>query len=267
MVLKSVFKKGDISICNTDAICFVLLFLTAVSCMDGKKNYQVYDIMLWKETAAWDFAECISNGDFDEAASLIKEKKVDVDFKEPRFGATLLSWAILNDNYKAVKFLVDHGANPNSHDFYDGRSPIFYAASEFCSKEILRYLLEHDGNPNDYVNEHEVLSHGRSIETPLTGAAFIDIEKTKMLVDAGADVNFSVEAGWTPYFKAAIKPRMDVLEYLVFNCTMDYRKTFVVTLDTKDTLYLKELIMTNSVVHPDDSVIAERILNYINTHY
>jgi hypothetical protein len=71
----------------------------------------------------------------------------------------------------------------------------------------------------------------------------------------------------TGKFKAAIKPRMDVLEYLVFNCTMDYRKTFVVTLDTKDTLYLKELIMTNSVVHPDDSVIAERILNYINTHY
>ena len=245
---------------------FLIIIVTQllISCTGDEKNYHAYDIELWKDTEVWDFANCISKGNFEKAESILNQEKIPIDFKDPKFGETLLCWAIWNNNLDAVKFLVSHGANPNAHDTYNGQSPMSVAASEYNSVDILKYLLENGGSPNDYVKENEVLSHGQYLETPLTSAAYFSIEKTKLLVEAGADVNFAIKPGQTSFYKAAISTRMGILEYLLFNSKMDYKKTYIVTIDN-DTLYLKEILERKRVIHPEDSIIVKHIYDYIDT--
>lgn len=238
-----------------------IIIMVLTSCLGEKKDLLGRDIELWENTEIWGFARCISEGQFEKAKKMIARDHLDVDCKEPKFGETLLSWAILNDNIKAVRFLVDYGANPNSHNTYNGESPMTDAAGGFHSIEILSYLLMHGGNPNDHVRDHEILKY-KSSETPLTKAAFTSLEKTKMLVEAGGDPNFSVEAGQTSFFKAAY--RLDILEYLLTNCVFDNKKTYIVTLDTGDTLYLKELIEKDKVAYQQDSITVKRVLEYLD---
>jgi hypothetical protein len=247
---------------------FYLLFLLQVfvSCKETNNNFLAGDIELWRDTEIWNFAKCISNEEYEKAEQLINNNLFDVDFREPKYGETLLSWAVWNDNIDAVKFLVEHGANPNAHNTYDGLSPVTDASGGHNSTLILDYLLRHGGNPNDYVKENEVLTYGRSYETPLIKAAFVSIEKTKLLTNAGADANFAVKAGYTPLSQAALGTTMDVLEYLLYNCKIDYKKTYIVTMDTQDTLYLKDIIKTNNVVYQQDSIKVKRILDYIDRH-
>lgn len=246
-------------------IC-VLVALAIMGC-SGKRNYLGDDIRLWKETEAWELARCVSKNNFAKAEKILAKGQIDVDFREPRFGETLLFWAILNENIDAVRFLINHGANPNAHDTYNGESPIAIASDYFIRSDILAYLLAHGGNPNDYVKEDEELSHGPSNETPLTRAAFTSLEKTKMLVKAGADVNFSVEPGYTPLISAERKMSLEVAEYLLFECKADYKKSYVVTIDTGDTLYLKDLIQNRRLITADDSISTKRIMDYINAHF
>lgn len=250
---------------NKYYILFVICLI--ISCKEITWGGLGNDINLWRDTEIWDFANCVSNGDFNKAEVLLSGCKIDIDFKEPKYGETLLSWAVQNDNIEAVTFLVDHGANPNAHDSYNGKSPMVIAAEEFNSPEILKYLLNHGGNPNDHVNEGEHLTNGRSSYTPLIGAAFVSLEKTKMLVNAGADPNFAVEPGYTSYTHAAMRTQMDILEFLLKNCKMDYKKSFIVTLDTKDTLYLKEIIKKDDAICKMDSARYNRILNYLDKKY
>ena len=245
----------------------IILFQVLTSCWSEKRNFLGTDIELWEDTEVWDFARCISEGQFEKAEQLILQNHINVDYREPKFGETLLSWAVLNDKVEAVFFLVDHGANPNSHNTYNGVSPIIEAAGGFSSIEILRYLLLHGGNPNDYVKEYETLTHGRSIKTPLIAAAFISLEKTKMLIEAGGDANFAVEPGYTAFCQASLGIKKDVLEYLLLNCKIDFKKTYIVTLDTGDTLHLKELIEKDKVAYQQDSMTIKRILAYLDEHF
>jgi len=245
---------------------FILIITSIISC-SGEKNFHGDNIRLWENTEAWGLAKCISKNDFKKAEKILSHEHLDVDYKEPKYGETLLFWAVWNADIDAVKFLISHGANPNAHDTYNGESPIAIASDYFIRSDILAYLLAHGGNPNDYVKEDEELSHGPSNETPLTRAAFTSLEKTKMLVKAGADVNFSVEPGYTPLISAERKMSLEVAEYLLFECKADYKKSYVVTIDTGDTLYLKDLIQNRRLITADDSISTKRIMDYINAHF
>ena len=251
-------------ILNMKKYALFAIIIQIVVCLGCEHNYLGYDIELWRDTEVWLFAKSISKHDFDKAELLLKQNHLDVDCREPKFGETLLSWAVLNNDFDAVKFLVDHGANPNAHNTYNGVSPIADAASGVDSIDILKYLLEHGGDPNDYVHENEVLSYRRSVKTPLIRAAFISLEKTKLLVRNGADVNFAVEPGYTPLISAEWKMLPDVLDYLFFECKADYNKSYVITIDGNDTIPFRELINKRRVVSRDDSIIAKRIIEYID---
>lgn len=240
------------------------LLLVIVSCSEFSLfDYLGDNIKLWKDTEIWNFAKSVSKNDFKKAEELLSRDNIDVDCREPKFGETLLTWAVLNENFEAVKFLVEHGADPNSHDTYNGESPMTAAAAGFHSLEILRYLLLHGGNPNDYVKEDEKLTY-RSIETPLTKAASFNLEMTKLLVEAGADPNFAVEPGITPFYKAA--HRFDILEYMLSNCSLDYKKTFIETVEG-DTLFVREIVERYKDVYIEDSVRVKRILKYLDEHF
>ena len=116
----------------------VLVFLSIFGCSE-KENYLGDDIRLWKDTEAWEFAKSISNNNFEKAEEILAKGKIDVDYRETKYGQTLLFWAVWHADLDAVKFLISHGAEPNTHNTYNGDSPIAIASDYFIRSDILVY--------------------------------------------------------------------------------------------------------------------------------
>ena len=251
---------------NRSLIYIIVLVLLSIFSCSEKENYHGDDIRLWKDTEAWEFAKSISKNDFEKAEEILAKGKIDVDYREPKYGQTLLFWAVWNADFDAVKFLINHGAGPNTHNTYNGNSPIAIASDYFIRSDILVYLLSHGGNPNDYVKKDEKLSYAPVNETPLIRAAFTSLEKTKILVKAGADVNFFVDNDFrnTPLLSAERRTNLDIVEYLFLECKADYKKSYVITIDTGDTLSFKDIIQKRKLVTAKDSIVAKRIIEIID---
>jgi hypothetical protein len=105
---------------------------------------------------------------------------------------TLPMWAMYVKNKKAFEWLFKHGANPN-FDPGHNRCALFWAARAEDT-DWLRILLAHKANPN--------LTHTNSIgstETPLMALAMERrLTNLKMLIAAGADVNYQQPSGGHP---------------------------------------------------------------------
>ena len=159
--------------------------------------------------------------------------KVPVDYKEEKFGGTLLMIAVRTNKLRSVKALLQLGANPNEpNDTLRnlGRNAVLFA-SEFNepSPKILQLLLDYGGNPNSIECGKQKDNFGNWIparDFALNAAVFTGFEKVKILVEAGADVNLQTEFTVPGAMHAAIiYSRMDVLLYLLEHGA-DYRRKF-----------------------------------------
>jgi ankyrin repeat protein len=83
---------------------------------------------------------------YNDAAALkiLLDKGADPNRKNDA-NATPLMWAV--DDLAKTRLLVEHGAEVNVTSS-DGRSPIFIAATQARSAPVVKYLLEHGADPN-----------------------------------------------------------------------------------------------------------------------
>lgn len=119
---------------------------------------------------------------------------------------TPLGWALTARNIDGMRALLRAGADPNmslgpEHEFH----PVWLAAG-LDTPEPLRILLEFKGNPD--------ASHNGSDFNALMHAT-MHYENTKLLVQAGANVNAVGEIGRTAAKKAANLAQYDVVIYLL----------------------------------------------------
>jgi hypothetical protein len=104
---------------------------------------------------------------------------------------------VINKNYQSVKTLLELGADPNMQDLYYGESPLmesvdFDLNGAGSDPRFLKLLLKYDGDPN--AEEKGPEKHGRY--TPLIFACRTgDLEYVKILVNAGAKINYVNEYG------------------------------------------------------------------------
>lgn len=232
------------------SICLIAVLLCA--CHSSGRRLTGYNIKLWKETPAWKLAKAVQRNDTIAVNRILSEGKLSIDYREPTYGESLLSWAVLNNKIETVRFLLSKGANPNLHDHFKGESPIIESCGLGVDIEILRLLLEHGGNPNDHATEEDSITYMRSDETPLYCAAGSSLEKTKMLIEAGADVNLALVKGKTPLDHALIRNRFEVILYLLTECGVDPNDTFAVTMKG-DTLQFIDLLNENCYLETEDN--------------
>ncbi|WP_314244737.1 ankyrin repeat domain-containing protein [Empedobacter tilapiae] len=181
-------------------VLIIMLFLTFIRCYDrdkkvDNKNLLGKDYRLFQDTPLWDLAKAVEDENVTLINQLITKKKRSIDYKEPKFGNTLLMLAIENNDYKSVKALLDLGANPNLADNYRGATPMHDAAKNKDPK-YLKLLIEYNGDPNIIENK-PITEEDQVRETPLILAISYNsgnnLEKVKLLVKAGADINFFKE--------------------------------------------------------------------------
>ena len=216
------------------------------------------DFRLFQGTIAWDLAKAVEDQDTAEIKRQVTLLKVPVDYKEEKFGGTLLMIAVRTNKQKSVKTLLELGADPNVpndtiRNF--GRNAVIYA-SKFGTPQMLKLLLEYGGDPNSI--ERGVHQDNLDNWIPARHFALYDaipdgIRKVKLLVEAGADVNMQTEDIDSGTIKIAmVFDHMDVLLYLLEHGA-DYNRKFERMIDSDSTIYVDILYELRLRVYPLDS--------------
>ena len=116
-----------------------------------------------------------------------------------------LQWAVREGHVKVAEILLDHGAKAEQRD-KDGWSPLMFAV--WRNNPDMIHLLISKGAKLDL--------YGSSGWSPLSVAiTYGELDNVKQLVDAGANVNAANEAGYTPVMFATAKSANGVLDLLL----------------------------------------------------
>jgi ankyrin repeat protein len=175
------------------------------------------DYDLFRNTPIADLAQAVGDQDSSKIEQLSKKLSDNINYQEPKFGQTLLIVSTQNENLLACKILLKNGANPNTHDSYDGTSAVIQISGTYDSQnseEILQLLLSYGANPNDVeVGDRREGNYQRN--SPLLSAAGRSLKKVKILVAAGADINYVNEFGESALERALVLDKLDIVLYLI----------------------------------------------------
>jgi ankyrin repeat protein len=217
-----------------------LLFL--ISC-DDNNNLLGNDIRLFDKVSG--LAAAVASQDIEKIEKIVSKQSALLNYQEPRFGQTLLIWAILNDRYKSAEKLLRLGADPDLQN-YNGLSALMYAA-EWSVEEwkgdpkYLRLVLRYGGNPNAISNPKVPPAR---LQTPLIAAVnSLSLENVKILISAGADPDYadSCNSALAAAFNLG---QIDMVRYLVIERNVDVRSANCEALDGKSitvATYLREM--------------------------
>ena len=199
------------------------------------------DFRLYKHTPAWSLAKAVEDEDTTEISKQVLQMHISVDYRDPEYKQTLLMLATRTNKIESVKKLLELGANPNAHNDstkYFGQSAVLLAC-RFTrpSSKILALLLKYGGNPNSTACGVQENGLGEIVpirEFALSAAVFSSFEKVKLLVDAGANINYATSTENCAIENCMIFDRMDIMLYLLQKGA-DYRRKFTeIDLDKPD---------------------------------
>ena len=199
------------------------------------------DFKLYKHTPAWSLAKAVEDEDTTEISKQVLQMHISVDYRDPEYKQTLLMLATRTNKIESVKKLLELGANPNAHNDstkYFGQSAVLLAC-RFTrpSSKILALLLKYGGNPNSTACGVQENGLGEIVpirDFALSAAVFSSFEKVKLLVDAGANINYATSTENCAIENCMIFDRMDIMLYLLQKGA-DYRRKFTeIDLDKPD---------------------------------
>lgn len=189
-----------------------IFFLSSCLSVASMKNKDFQD------TPAWELSKAIYKQNVRCIKKMLKENPELINVREPKFGRTLLFWAVGMDKYKSVKALLECGADPNASD----ESPLllasgylWYDRSANKDPKYVKLLLKYGADPNfRYAgDESNVFEAGT---TPLMHSIGCGLEKTKALVEAGADINAKTSPSGRTAVWSALSNHNPTVEYVKY---------------------------------------------------
>lgn len=203
----------------------MVLCVFFLGCIDLEKKVLYGDKSLFKDTPAWELVCAIENENTKEITHIIIENPPLLDYKEPKYGLTPLFRAVGKRKYKSAETLLKLGANPNVR-LIDGFPLIFEAIEpEWGSlyvwekdTRMLELLLKYGADPN--YNAEDTGLHLGSEEADispliLANDRMFKIEKTKLLVEHGADIDYATKHGTTAAIRALESELIENAYYLI----------------------------------------------------
>ena len=211
----------------------LLLLSLLMGCFgDGKREdgtYSIRNIKIYKDTPAWELARAVDRGDVKKIAKLGKESPDILDYQDPTYGTTLLYWAVAKEKYKSAEALLKAGADPDIISTYDGGTALYRAAGfswvDMQAKQDAKYvklLLEYGADPNITFAGGVWNTSTEVGYSPLMRSIGCGIEKTKALVEGGADINYqtpeskrtaAIKALYLAWGKRDPEAAVEVMEY------------------------------------------------------
>ena len=178
-------------------IIFALL-LTISGCAFYTDEH-ITNVGIYKDTPVWELAKAVKNNNTWKIKSILDKNPELVDYQDTKYGATLLIWAVGTEHYNSAKALLECGANPDIICAYTGGTALYTASGyswvdNFANKDAkyVQLLLEYGADPNIGFAGSEHNNIDEIGTTPLMRSIGCGIEKTKTLVEGGADINYQL---------------------------------------------------------------------------
>ncbi|MDR2122352.1 MAG: ankyrin repeat domain-containing protein [Flavobacteriaceae bacterium] len=203
----------------------ISIFLVILTTVNSCKHYLPgYDYELFKDTPVYQLAKAVESDDLLKINHLVKEEKMKVNYREPKFGNNLLMLAIVNQKEETVKTLLDLGADPNLKNTYSNDTALTVAIQymESCNLDKIKLLVAHGADVNtEKFNKQEMLKdsiyhtyHVTVLKLAASKKSCINL--VKYLVDKGANINlYASYEGDGGITSALIHNNLDVALYLI----------------------------------------------------
>lgn len=165
---------------------------------------RITNVRIYRDTEAWELAQAVYKEDINAIKRIAREQPELLNYKEPTYGCPLIIWAVGREKYNSLEALLEMGADPNI-TYENGKTALLEAAGyswvDNDAKQDAKYvklLLQYGADPNkEFKTDPTQDPYGYGSTTPLIRSIRCGIEKTKALVEAGADINAKTETGVT----------------------------------------------------------------------
>lgn len=188
---------------------------------------------IFRDTPGWEAALAIME---DDTISLGRELEKNRDLRtlrDPYYGFSLLFTAVLNNRQKSTEKLLKFGFDPNLVSDTlrgTGSTPVTTASYQIIpSPKILELLLRYGGDANSKQRfSLRIIDFDKVVQDTINcyaiaDAARRDLDKVKLLLNYGADVN--PREGTSPLNMAIALDKMEIALYLLENGA-DYNEKF-----------------------------------------
>jgi len=152
-------------------------------------------------------------------------------------------------HYKVIKYLISQGITTTlSISDYSGYTALHYAAQD-CRLDIIELLVKAGAKMNDQNQDGNTPLHFLMQHKPTS-----DLIKTiEVCIDKGCDLNITNKFGETPLYQAAIKLKIDIVNFLLIKGANPNIKTY-----SGDAIMHKIIYITN----PDSITIIKILLQF-----
>ena len=148
-----------------------------------------------------EFTDAIEKGDLDKVKVYFDKGVIAIN-QQDKSGYTLLAKAVIWDHFDIAKYLYENGADIDQPDNY-GFTPLMLACTRDCLK-IAKFLCQKGANVNAFSKN---VKYSALLITH-------DLEVTKFLHQAGADINHTCDKGVSAIQYSAWANDIETVEYL-----------------------------------------------------
>lgn len=177
----------------------LILFCSIIFCYSCNTiNYlPAFDFTLFNDSPMQSLAKAVEKEDTEKINELCKNKSLNVDYQETKFGHSLLMLAVANNKINSVISLLKNGANPNLTSFSQCDNSLSIVCNEtyssYCDTVVFEMLLQYNGKIDFEQNYIENSLNGkRQIKSNLLSIAVSSgkcLEFIKYIVNKGVDIN------------------------------------------------------------------------------
>ena len=220
-----------------------------------KEDLNVRDIEIFEDTPAWELARAVGNQSINKIDKIVKANETLLNFKENRFDTTVLMWAVRKDKYKSAKELLKLGADPNIESKEMGGSALFPAIFYYTNTKYIQLLLDYKADPNaiyctpDRNEGTDVFECGTSPLIYSVSPLKSGIDKVKLLVKYGADINYKTKSGTTAAITALLYEDIESAYYLIVEKKANIKDSFYTYMGITD-------IQKNTPHYPVDLLLS-----------
>ncbi|MCD9618157.1 ankyrin repeat domain-containing protein [Chryseobacterium gleum] len=196
-------------------ILIIFSIMTLFSCSDfnlrsrKNENRNQYPPSRMFAGDALSAAQKMFDGDLKGMEELIKEKHIDINKLQENTGYTLLMYASIIEDLKAMEKLLELGADPNIIVPHEGlESPLNHAVA-LNNYEMLQLLFKYKANPNPALGNSPL-----SDAMTLGGDESTEKKMIDYLLQNGADIN-NVSYNGSNIMESAARDDLDMAEYFL----------------------------------------------------
>jgi ankyrin repeat protein len=204
----------------------LIFIILLISCTDTNGQTK-QNVAIFKNTPLYDVGVAFDSSNYQKAKKLLKKNENAINIQDSIFGTTLLMWATSVNDIRAMKILLEHGADPNISSG-EGLSAAWISVSLPANNSALnpnyehtrlKILLDYGADPNFIycpTNKEKTDAANCEEKSLLMHAVSRGTEKVKLLVDAGADINYKSNLGKTAAQYALMLNDVSTAHYLIF---------------------------------------------------